>query len=261
MTSLLSPVFAAKVPSDGRADPRIKNVNYSPNDVYVIHGHYGYSTHIIFAEDEVIEHLSPGDSIAWQFNPKNNHLFLQPVEDEADTNLSVLTNKRMYNFELRAGQAAHVSDRSLSFLVQFHYPQDELQKQLMAQEVAQVEEKKWIAKDFDPENLNFKYSMRGDESIAPNKVFDDGLFTYFQFDESIKTPAIFLVDADKKESLVNYHVKGRYIVVQSTGAQFMLRENQQATCIYNDNTPKESADTAIETAKLDKRLTNIDRSR
>jgi len=191
LVSLLSPVFAAKAPSQGRVDPRIKNVIYNESDVYVIHGHYGYSTHIIFAEDEVIQHVSPGDSIAWQFNPKKNHLFMQPVEDDADTNLSVLTNKRMYNFELRSGEAANVSDPSLTFLVQFHYPEDKLQRQILEQQLVEKEEKVTVKAGLDPETLNFNYSMRGDESIAPNKVFDDGVFTYFQFDENIKTRLFF----------------------------------------------------------------------
>lgn len=242
IASVMSPAFGAKVPIESKVDSRIKNVNYNKNDVYVIHGHYGYSTHIVFDKDEVIEHLSPGDSIAWQFNPKKNHLFLQPVEDRADTNLSVMTNKRMYNFELRAGEARSSSDPSLSFVIQFHYPHEKLQRQLKEKEIADnkevKEQKKWVAQDFDPARLNFMYSMRGSDEIAPSKVFDDGQFTYFQFEKNTKTPAIFLVDSDKSESLVNYHVKGQYVVVQSTGAQFILRENKKATCIFNDASSK-----------------------
>lgn len=236
---MVSTTFAAKEPRKGRTDPRIKNITYNQNDVYVIHGHYGYSTHITFAEGEVIKLMSPGDSIAWQFNPKNNHLFLQPVEDDADTNLSVLTNKRVYNFELRAGEARSANDPSLSFLVKFRYPEDELKKTLEEQVFIDHEKKMKLSSGINPEALNFSYSMRGDDNIAPSKVFDDGKFTYFQFDTDIKTPAIFLVDDDKNESLVNFHVKGPYVVVQSTGYQFMLRDNKQATCIYNDALKKE----------------------
>lgn len=235
--SFIMPAIGAKAPQDGRIDPRIRNIVYNPNDVFVIHGHYRYSTHIVFAEDEVIEHVSPGDSIAWQFYLKKNHLFLQPVEDQADTNLSVLTNKRMYNFELKAGEAQSSSDTSLSFVVQFRYPEEELKKKMAGNTQSKKKARSRVQSGLNPETLNFSYSMRGNTQIAPNKVFDDGKFTYFQFENNVKTPAIFMVDADKKESLVNYHVKGPYIVVQSTGSQFMLRQGKQATCIYNDDAP------------------------
>jgi len=241
LASVITPAYSAKAPQQGRLDPRIKNMTYSENDVYVVHGHYGYSTHIIFADDEVIEHLSPGDSVAWQFHPKKNHLFLQPVENQADTNLSLLTNKRMYNFELRAHEASSPSDASLSFLVKFRYPEDELQRELARKQQLKDEATTLVKTNLDPQALNFEYSMRGDSSIAPNTVFDDGQFTYFQFDDDVKTPAIFLVDANQQESLINFHVKGHYIVVQSTGAQFMLRQDQQATCIYNDKAPAPKA--------------------
>ena len=226
--------LGAKTPTNGKVDPRIKHINYSEKDVYVIHGHYGYSSHIIFSPNERIMHVSPGDSIAWQISPKKNHIFLQPIEDNADTNLSVLTNKRLYNFELNAHEAKGPHDKTLSFVIKFNYPQDELNKKLAKENRLKQESLLEISDKIDPESLNFNYTMRGEQDIAPTRVFDDGEFTYFQFDESIDTPAIFLVDKNKKESIINYHIEGSYIVVHRTAVQFILRDDDQAICIYNE---------------------------
>ena len=228
--------YAAKQAVDGRVDPRIKTVIYSPRDVVVIQGHYGYSTHIVFAEDEVIQHLSPGDSLAWQIVPKNNHLFLKPMENDADTNLSVLTNKRQYNFELRANEASGPADRSLSFSIQFHYPEDEMMATLAAASADKQRRDTEIIpdRDFSAGSLNFDYAMRGSDDIAPTRVFDDGKFTFFQFPPEVDTPAIFLVDRDNNEAIINYHVRGKFVVVQRIGRQFILRSGNAATCIYNE---------------------------
>ena len=228
--------LAEKEATPGRVDPRIKTVTYNERDVVVLHGHYGYSTHVIFSPEEEIVHLSPGDSLAWQIVPKQNHLFLKPMENDADTNLSVLTNLRMYNFELRANEASSSADRSLSFAVKFHYPEDELRRAMAsAQQEAQIRDTEVMpGREFAADSMNFDYSMRGAEEIAPTRVFDDGEFTYFQFPNEIDTPAIFLVDKEKKEAIVNFHVRGKFVVVQRIGAQFILRNGNLATCIYND---------------------------
>lgn len=227
---------ASKSPKNGRVDPRIKTVTYNSKDVVKITSHYGYGTHIIFNEDETIENVTIGDSIAWLLAPIDNNIFLKPLEKNADTNLIVLTNKRVYNFELRAKKAKGASDKSLTFQVSFVYPQIELQKQLLRLKAQRNElnkevipEKKTSAVDW-----NFDYSFKGSQETTPVRVFDDGHFTYFQFDKHIDTPAIFQVLDEKKEALVNYHVRGKYIVVERIAGQFILRNGNLATCIFND---------------------------
>lgn len=234
--SPFSAAWAAKQATDGKVDPRIKHVIYNQRDVVVLNGHYGYSTHVVFAPDEEILHLSPGDSLAWQILPKQNHLFLKPMENNAETNLSVLTNQRMYQFELRANEATGPSDPTLTFTVMFSYPEDELAQAMLRANVEEQRRSAEVLPDrrLTGEEMNFEYSRRGSDIIAPTRVFDDGEFTYFQFPPEIDTPAIFLVYDGKEEALVNFHVRGRYVVVQRIASQFILRNGAQATCIYND---------------------------
>ena len=65
-------------------------------------------------------------------------------------------------------------------------------------------------------------------------MFDDGQFTYFQFRERQDVPAIFFVADGKNESLLNYHVSGKYVVVERTGRQFTLRSREGEVCVYNE---------------------------
>ena len=43
------------------------------------------------------------------------------------------------------------------------------------------------------------------------------------------------MDKDKNESLVNYHMQGDYMVVNSVAKQFTLRDGSYVTSVYNDN--------------------------
>ena len=78
--------------------------------------------------------------------------------------------------------------------------------------------------------------MSGDISIiGPEKVFDDGKFTYFQFREhNTIIPAIFLVDKRGYEQSVNFRMLDSYVIVESTNAVFTLRHGADTVCIFNE---------------------------
>lgn len=238
--SLLLAATAAQAerrPEPGTFDPRIRTVTYNPNDVVVIQGFYGYAQMIEFARAESVQNIAIGDSLAWQVSPNDagNRLFLKPVEPDARTNLAVVTNKRSYNFEL---VAAAEGARSTTYAVRFRYPEDvqaELNREVAAVQKQKEQEVAPERGDIPPEQWNLDYSYQGDPKMAPIHVFDDTKFTYFQFRERQEVPAIFLVGPDQNESLVNFHVDGKYVVVQRTGRQFTLRYGGGSViCVYND---------------------------
>ena len=173
---------------------------------------------------------------------------MKPLELKGDTNMTVVTNKRIYNFMLFAKQAYSHQGRDLIFHVKFQYPQEamdiiifnESQKAAANQRKA---DQTISAEAVSPENWNFGYEYDGSEAIRPLRVFDDGKFTYFKFAKSIDTPAVFAVDAEGNESLINYNVKGDYIVVETINPQFTLRDGDLATCIFNNAMARPSYDT------------------
>jgi type IV secretion system protein VirB9 len=236
---LLAPALAAaaQLPESGPEDPRVRTVIYDPDQVVVITGHFGYQQMIQLGEDEQIEALSIGDSISWQVVPNKakNLLFVKPTERKAHTNLAVTTNRHSYAFELIASDLL-TDIPNLSYVVRFRYPQDEdakVQAQLAA---AARDRQQEVMPDrkIDPSDWNLDYTFQGSTGLAPLHVFDDGTFTYFQFRERQDVPAIFLVADGGSESLLNYHVSGKYVVVERTGKQFTLRSRDSAVCVYNE---------------------------
>lgn len=219
-----SALKAETLPRPLATDARIKHVVYDPNEVYTIVGVYGYQTSIEFAPDEVVKLMTIGDSIAWQPVSFQNRIFLKPVENNATTNLTVLTDKRSYYFALRSTTKKELA----TYLVRFTYPH---QNSSFFVESTGANGG-GIGRNFDPLTLNYDYQASGDKkSIKVNKVFDDGKFTYFVFNEGSEIPAIYTVLPDKTESLVNSYREGNMLVVERLSEKFTLRVGGSYLCI------------------------------
>jgi type IV secretion system protein VirB9 len=213
-------------------DSRIRTVRYSPNEVYQFIGHYGYQSSIEFAEDEKIQTVSIGDSLAWMVNPSGNRLFLKPIEQNALTNMTLITDKRTYFFELHAEETKDIRDKQMVFAVRFIYPQNDSDQI----DVTQFEQLPDIEKN--PQRYNFNYTVRGSELIEPLRIFDDGEFTYFEFrDKNAEIPAFFRVNSVGGDELINFRKRGNYIVVERVSSRLTLRRGPDILCIYNERMP------------------------
>lgn len=87
----------------------------------------------------------------------------------------------------------------------------------------------------DPERLQFGFTMSGDRSIAPERVFSDGVFTYFDFGSrwtGTDLPAVWRV-VDGIDTPQNSRVRGTMVIAEATGA-FTLRNGQRVVCVRPD---------------------------
>ena len=106
-------------------DSRIRVMIYNPDDVFKFIGYYGYQASIELAKDESIVSISMGDTTSWQIVPAGNRIFIKPVEQDATTNMTLITNKRTYFFELYAAETQDIRDPDMVFNVKFIYPDEE----------------------------------------------------------------------------------------------------------------------------------------
>ncbi len=214
-------------------DSRIRTFVYKPNDVYIYTGHYRYSSSIEFSPDETIQTITMGDSTGWQTVNQGSRLFLKPIDADANTNMTIYTDKRIYQFELYAEEADDIRDKELAFIVRFSYPDGGPNGTIRRTHFDRPPD----IKNF-PEKYNFNYSISGSDFIAPKRIFDDGEFTYFEFDEkNPDIPAFFHVNPDSSEALINYRVNGPYIVVERVSSAFTLRWGNEVACVFNENLP------------------------
>lgn len=229
VASLPCAVQAEVRPSAGYRDNRVKSVAYDPNDVVLVIGRYGYSTVIEFAEGEAVTDVALGDSLAWEVSPSRNNVFVKPREDRAATNMTVVTDKRIYHFMLQAGAHTNASPKDAFFAVRFLYPQQEA----AAREAAAEAERAKAAIAVAPKPVNWDYWVCGAVELRPTEVYDDGRFTYLKFPGAQEIPAVFLINADNTESLANGQIRGDQFVVFATARKLMLRKGKSVACVEN----------------------------
>lgn len=228
---LASIAQAEETPAPGAADKRIRYVEYRPEEVVKIPGHFGYATHITFQDGEKVVNAVLGDTLAWEVAPVANHVFIKPKEPDGTTNLTVLTDKgRAYTFILAtAPKAQKPSSDNLHFRVIFQYPEDTKKRQ-PAKPIATASE---VLARPSRTIRNVAYMACGSEALTPDQAFDDGRFTYLRYAGARSVPAVFVVNADGTEALVDSHMEADTIVVHRLAERFVFRAGKSVGCLVN----------------------------
>lgn len=232
----VSTVFANQNPRGLTTDNRIKIVAYNQNDIVTIHGSHFVSTAVYLDKSEIILHVDIGDPLAWKATPSKDApyvFFIEPQLPQSDTNMTVLTNKRAYQFRLVTNNGDTAKSSNVIFSLQFKYPEEE--KAQFEGELNQLQRTFFGNAPNDAVRWNYDYSFYGSKRIAPIQTVDNGTFTIFKFPKHTVVPAIFAVDGHQNESLVNFRVEGDYVFAQGVRHQYTLRNGEEVTTVYNDS--------------------------
>lgn len=226
----LQPARAEVTPSNGVYDPRVKTVVYNANDVVSIIGHYGFSTNVEFAPTETVQSIALGDSLAWEVAPRGNQLFVKPREDNATTNMTVITDQRSYHFWLDATKAKDKGrGEDMYFRVKFLYPQEAVK----AVDADAARRRVEAALEKAAPARNWNYWACGDKVLRPSEAYDDGRFTYLRYPGAQEIPAAFVVNSDGAETLASGVMRGDQLVLQVVASKLILRRGRAVACLEN----------------------------
>lgn len=256
---MLCPVIMAKQAYSAipiTTDSRIKTLVYNENEVFQLTLHYGYQSNIEFANNEEIETLSVGNSYSWKITPVGRRLFIKPLEGAARTNMTVITNKRTYQFEIQSKDPNDSLDDELVYVVRFFYPDPNFaaqqpkidtaafapqiiqpQAQIVPQQFSQGSGQSQFAMPQVQQQgaFNFNYSITGPDAIAPLKIFDDGKQLFMQFpNNNASIPYIFTVDAKNKETSTTYSRQDEYIVIKSVPQRLVLKLDNNVVNVFKE---------------------------
>ena len=212
-------------------DPRVRTVAYEASSVVTVAGRSGFQSSILFGDDEKIENIAVGDSLAWQVTPNKraNVLFLKPVVGNAPTNMTVVTDKRVYLFDLLPTPKAGVPLYSLRFVHADAKPPVAPPAPAPAPDAAAAPAAPAPAPAPPPElaqraaELNFAWKQQGAPKLQASHVFDDGRAIYLDWPRDAPLPAILVVGPDGSEGPVHFTMRGNTIVVDSAARQLVLR--------------------------------------
>lgn len=217
------------------ADRRIATRHFNPDEVILIDGQAGVQASIAFAEDEHIENVAIGDSGSWQITPNKraNLLFVKPLSPRARTNMTVITDRRTYFFDLVASPAS----RPL-YMLRFTFPPEPKveKEQALAHTLTEAESSAATGeKPVDPATLNFAWTRKGDSRLFPVQLYDDGQATYLSWSAGVPQPAILVRDEKGAEGPVNYAVRGEVIVVEGVPGTILLRSGKSSALLQSRN--------------------------
>ncbi len=201
---------ASVTPGPGPKDPRIQAIDYDPDEVVTLRVALGYALSVEFSPDERIENVALGNSAVWQAvtNHRADHLFIKPMQGATNTNLSVVTDTREYNFDLIPILAP---DASTPISLRFLYPAS------LGQPVSR-----------DTPEASFRFT--GAASIRPASMYDNGSATFVEWRDDGQIPAVFMINDQGKEVLINGAVRDGKYVIDLIADRFVFRlGNQQAT--------------------------------
>ena len=204
-----SPVLAQTMPGT-----RVRNVDYVADQVVRIEAAAGYQLMLELAPDESIENVAVGDSGAWQVtaNKRGNRLFIKPIQAGVTTNMVVITDVRLYSFELVPLPGPQPDT---AYSIRFRYPAPGGR-----------------VSDQATEPTAGRYKMGGDASLRPSGMHDDGVHTYIEWPEDRALPAIYAIDANGKEMLVNGMMRDGRMVIDSIQQRLVFRvDKHRATAV------------------------------
>ena len=192
-------------------------------------------TDIALEPGESIMGIHAGDTARWQFSPSQSmknglsvsHIVVKPLQPGISTNLLIHTDRRTYNLDFTATE-----ENNYLRGVAFSYQQTDLSSLFVnnasnfrntannnAQSKKALEDEIQSGMDgIELEDLYTQYKIDNNKKVdwSPTAVFDDGTKTYIRMPVRFsETPAFYIV-LEKKATLANYRVKGRYYIVESS---------------------------------------------
>jgi len=216
----------------------VYQVNFNPREIIRLVTREYMTTSVVFPPWEKIEAIFIGDESSYQVTKvKPNILLIRPNEFVGiDSNITAFGESgHAYSFYVRSEgyNSENVSD--LTVYVRVAAPKYVKDKgQSLDLDATVAEKTDYLdAIIFDPANLDFSFSMSGNKSIAPERVFTDGTRTWFDYGKKMgsKTlPSIYLV-VDGTDTPVNVTREGTKLVAQGVGS-FTLKSGKKVTCVY-----------------------------
>jgi len=193
-------------------------------------------TDIQFQVGETIKDVQLGDTTRWMTSPsisgdgKNqiSHLLVKTTDVGLETTLFVSTNKRTYHMNLFSRKYEYMPIVGFKYKDEINQKWDAYNNHFKKEKKIQQASKSFkitsvLSKNID--SLDFEYTITGETSWKPLRVYNDGIKTYIQMPSSMKyqeAPIFMVLDKGDNNQLVNYRLKENNYIVDKLFKKGML---------------------------------------
>jgi len=247
-SACISALVAMAAPAVAQ-DARISTHGYNADEIVKLEGKLNVQTTISFGANERIENVAVGDPDSWQIvpNKRADLLFVKPLVATARTNMTVVTDRHTYFFDLVASPTAKPF-----YALRFTYVQPAIVEapppavaaapvvapaplavatpppsppaETPLPPASQGPAPATTTAAADPAQPAWRTS--GSRKLLPATLYDDGKSTFLQWPEGVPVPSLFARDSSGKETPLAYTVQGEGIVVDGVPAQIVLRDRR-----------------------------------
>lgn len=233
-STALAEVPATPLPTD----TRLVVFTFDPNNSFEILLRPKSITNLQMGPDEKIKAFALGDTIQWEWSKTGDgqHLFLKPKFENIHTSATLITSKRTYQLLLKSSTVDGKWYQRVTWESSDLLSLDDQQGQ--KDSTNQTEDK--VSAKLSPgtavENLNFNYTIDGDAAFKPVSVLDDGKFTFLRMPPKLmELPALFMITPDNDSELINYIVRGDYLVIQRLVDKVLLKIGKQEVKVTKED--------------------------
>lgn len=218
---------AETIPKQGLLDSRIRTADYDADEVYKLTGVVGYAIELVFEDGERLVGQGGGDLEGVSIDALDQYVLVKPRAVVVATNLVIYTNRRAYRFDYSVVEQAPRSE--LLYALKFQY--EPVVKDGGSTPAQRMEAELALAGAERPRNVDYWFC--GHSSLRPVAASDDGVHTRISFGDRAELPALFVLNEDGTESLLNFSMEAGDVVIHRVAPRLVLRRGKLTGCIVN----------------------------
>jgi Type IV secretory pathway, VirB9 components len=212
---------------------------YHPGEIIKLRTREYTTTTVVFPAWERIDEVVLGDEGAYEIQKIKPNILVIRAKDFVglDSTITLMgASGRVYGFYIRTEgyNSKHISDVTVYIKI------PGIKANFYESQPLATREKDYLEDVIvNLESLNFAFNMAGDSSIAPERVYTDGIRTWFDFGTSLKEknlPTIYKVE-DGVDTPINVSREGNKLVAQAVGS-FALKNGEKFVCVWLDKGSK-----------------------
>ena len=207
---LAAPLAAQNVPTLSDVNPRLQSIRYAEGERVLLTALPQSALTVVLEPGEQIQQVVLGAQTGYQIrvSAERDSFAVLPEAGAPETDLTVRTDRRSYEFDLRTGNGLLAA-----YVVTFEFGDD-----------IAFEEPPALAK---PSGPVWTYRLKGDDAVRPQMIVDDGTRTWITFGNEQSLPAVFAIGPNGKEQVVNGYMRGSDYVIDRVHAELIFRIDKE----------------------------------
>lgn len=221
--AMLAPAYAQQTPVPSSEDIRIAILRYAPGATAQIRAIAGVEMSLLMPHGEHVQKVTVGDPGAVRVDVPGDHdgLVLSALRPLRDVSLTVETEQQSYQFSLSVALQGTVPwvvrvERGAR-IVRTMFPTTPISSIPASQPLS-----------------SGQWALKGDKSLVPTLIRDDGAKVSIQWSATQAIPAVFALDDRGQEQMVNGYMRGDVFVIDRIFDHLVFRIDKSA--VHADRT-------------------------